>query len=218
MDRPPELQVLHDSGRVLRVVHSVQGVLDRHREPFDDAPAKAAELLEAEDVHRVVLIDRSGLRGLWERIDSFGSPDHTQPELLWSANEAFWSHPCVTTAPEPSASPWPALAHRVNSLGDFKALLGVWRGDDLFLSFVATFRGGLMTELTSVRGPRPSRTNATSLLDFHPDAALVLLCELRQLEDTLSQPDLTGALVRMLNEGGCIAQRGVEEVLCKPSG
>lgn len=191
-----QLQVLHDGGKVLRVVHSTHGALPRHREPFDDPHARAAQLLADTDVDQVVLLDRGGLDDLTAAVDALATPERTQPEMLWLANQTFWSHPCVACAPAPPPSRWPAIQAALRSLGDdYTAVLGVWRGDDPFLTLVGRVTGGILVSLTSAHEP-PPRSRAPELverLERERPVPLAALCDLDVLDAVVLAEDVVAA-------------------------
>ncbi len=211
----PSLQVLHDGGRVLNVVHTVRGRQPGHREPFDDPHARAAELLASTDVERVVLIDRSELDNLWAEIEAFARPEVTQPELLWASNDRFWSHPAVVTAPAAPRSPYPWVHGWFSSLGpDWWGLVGAWRDEELVLSVVFHVRDGLVRTVTSGEAfgwPRLPRRRAMNLVERAErlgPVPLAVLCDADALEAALTEPELGAALERLVD--GAIHHRGIE--------
>lgn len=210
----PTLQVLHDAGRVLNVVHTVRGRVSHHREPFGDPQSRARELLVSTDAERVVLIDRSKLDNLWAEIEALARPEVSQPELLWASNDRFWSHPAVATAPAAPRSAYPWVHGWFTSLGpDWWGLVGAWRGEELVLSLVFHVRDGLVRAVTSGDAfgwPRPPRRRAMNLVERAErlgPVPLAVLCDADAIEEASQAPGVGPALERLMADA--IYHRGI---------
>lgn len=205
----PELHVLHDSGRVLRVVHTERGTVGEFHESFDDSHRRAAEILVQSDVSRVILADRSRLGVLGARIDALGTREATQAELLWGASETFWSHPAIATSPDPPRRSLPALYERLLSLGDdWWGVLGAWREEELAVSVVARFEAGAFTYATSAahRYPRAEALRMIEAVESQGPVRVALLCDVDSLDRILLASDP----IQTLRTETVIFSRGIE--------
>lgn len=207
-DRPTrgELHVLHDAGRVLRVVHTLTGPLQDHREPLgDDLPARARSLREAAGVDRVVLVDRRGLVAEADGFAAAGPGGVDQPAALRRSNEVFWSSPAVVTDPAPPATApsWERLEQHLRDLGDdYRALLAGYDGDRCSFTLVAHVVEGRIRHLTSLNGvlgdERPPASDVSPLLaaaETLGPVPLVLIARNEVLRSIAAAPDLPAALV-----------------------
>lgn len=215
--RRPVLQILHEDGRVLRVVHSTRGALEEHHEPFTEPERRAEELLEQTGVGRVVLLDRRGLGALAREIDGFATPGRTQAELLWAANERFWANPCVATAPAAPRIPWAGMGDRLTAWGPQAwGVLAAWRGEELAFTLIARIEHGRVTLLSSgmrFGWPRPPREEAMRIVECAEGLGhvpLALLCDVDALERMLSHEDALVGLQELAAE--CIYERGLEAI------
>lgn len=215
----PEIQILHERGEVLKVVHSEKGSIDDFNEPFEEPSRRAAEILKSSAVSRVVMLDKQRLGDLSARQVELAKASPTQTELLWNCAELFWEHPAISTAPDRPRSPWDRISKHLTSLGDdFWILLAAWRGEDLFLTLAAHLEKGNITRLTSVDGlggPRPQRGDATELLEWGEtlgDLPIVLFCDLNEMDSVLIDADPVRALATLLDEGRVIREKGIQEL------
>ncbi len=222
--RGSEVQVLHERGDVLRVVHSEKGSINEFHESFDEPSRRATEILQSSEVARVVMLDREGLGDLSARLVELAKASATQTELLWKSSEVFWSHPAIATAPDRPRSLWNEISKRLSSLGDdFWVLLAAWRSDSLFLTLAAHLENGNITTLTSVDGlggPRPSRGDAPELLEWAEtlgNLPIVLFCDLGDLDSVLMAADVTLALATLVDEGRTIEEKGIRELCAQPA-
>ena len=205
-DRPRsgELHVLHDDGRVLRVVHTLEGPTSRYREPLgDDLPAKAAELRRLAAVDRVVLVDRDGLSALSHLLSACGLPEVDQPTAFRRSHDVFWSSAAVVTDPAPpSSASWDELEGHLRSLGeDYWALLSGYDGERCAFTAVGRFVGGQMVHLTSLQpvlgDARPAAGEAAQLVGAAEQLGpvpLALVAPLDVLRAVAIAPDLPAAL------------------------
>lgn len=206
-DRPTagELHVLHDGGRVLRVVHTVAGPTAQHREPLGaDLAADAASLRLRTGVDRVVLVDRARLVAEAEAFAAVGPASVDQGTVMRRSNDVFWSSPAVVTDPAPpsSAASWDRLADHVRSLGpDFRALVAGYDGDACAFTLLARVVDGLVVHLTSLPlGPgqsRPPVGQADELVtaaEQKGPVAFALVADLAVLRTITTAPDLPAAL------------------------
>lgn len=204
-DRPSrgELHVLHDRGRVLRVVHTQDGP-SQHRDHLGaDLPAAAQRLRTSTGVDRVVLVDRDGLLALSPVLAAAGPSDIDQPEMLRRSTSAFWASPAVVTDPAPpSVASWQRLAEHLRRLGDdYWGLLAGYDGDTCVFTVVGRFVDGqlvLMTSLRSVLGDdRPTAAKADQLVaaaEQHGPLPLVIVAPVDVLRDVAVAADLPSAL------------------------
>jgi hypothetical protein len=173
----PELHVLHESGRVVSVLHTGHGTLPG---PHSDvAPADAARLREAHDVDRVVLLDA-------DLFDAAEDPalvalDVPQPTLFATQVERFWSSPAVVTEPAPVRTSWVQLAQALRALPDGSVLLVV---DDT-IRLRGRLEAGLLTSVTTLR-------------DRPDDVVLELVLTTAELTALLAAPDVAAALLEVI--------------------
>lgn len=205
-DRPTagELHVLHDRGRVLRVVHTLEGPTSEHREPLgEDLPAKAAELRRQAGVDRVVLVDRDRLSDLSHPLSACGPPEVDQPTAFRRSHDVFWSSDAVVTAPAPpNRASWVELERHLSSVGnDYWGLLAGYDGDRCAFTAVARFVAGQMVHLTSLQpvlgDSRPGAADAAELVTAAErlgPVPLVLIAPLDLLRTVAVAPDLPAAL------------------------
>jgi hypothetical protein len=141
-----QLTVLHDEGRVIGVVHSVDGHVDAHREDVTDPAALAAALLEATGVDRVVVLDRSRLDDVAAAVVDAARRLPSQGDLLLAAHDIWWSHPAVVTAPTPPLSSWAPVRDLLRGLPDGWIHLAI--GPDPRLDAHLRLAGGWIAEIT----------------------------------------------------------------------
>lgn len=154
-DRPAsaELHVLHDRGRVLRVVHTLAGPTTEHREPLGaDLARAAAELRRRTGVDRVVLVDRDELSALSPALSACGQPEVDQPTAFRRSHEVFWASDAVVTDPAPpSSAPWLELEHHLRGLGDdYWGLLAGYDGEHCAFTASGRFVSGQLVHLSSL--------------------------------------------------------------------
>lgn len=205
-DRPTsgELHVLHDGGRVLRVVHTLEGPTSKHREPLgDDLPARAAELRQLAAVDRVVLVDRDGLAALSHPLSACGQAEVDQPTAFRRSHDVFWSSDAVVTDPAPpSSASWDDLERHLQSLGDdYWGLLAGYDGARCAFTALGRFVGGQMVHLTSLQAvlgdSRPAAEDASQLVAAAEELGpvpFVLVAPLDVLRGVAIAPDLPTAL------------------------
>lgn len=205
-DRPTagELHVLHDQGRVLRVVHTMEGPTSEHREPLgDDLQARAAELRLLTGVDRVVLVDRDGLTALSHPLSACGQPDVDQPTAFRRSHDLFWSSKAVVTDPAPPTSaPWVDLERHLQSLGeDYWGLLSGYDGSRCAFTAMGRFVAGQLVHLTSLQpvlgDVRPAAADAVQLVTAAEQLGpvpLALVAPLDVLRSVAIAPDLPTAL------------------------
>jgi hypothetical protein len=211
-----EIHVLHRSGEVLNVVDTKDGVIDKYRESFEDASARADEIRRDSKVDRVILVDNDLAPALQTEIVELSRGINTQTELLWTAHESFFAHASVAVAPELPPSPWPKIFNGLKSLGsDYWAVVGTWKDDELFLSLIGRFESGVLTKLYSADrlSVRPGRSEAMNLVEeveaWGP-VKLALLCDMEDLERSLEKEDPLMELVRI--KDNLIFEKGIREV------
>ena len=206
-DRPTrgELHVLHDRGRVLRVVHTLHGPSQAHREPLgQDLPARARALREEAEVDRVVLVDRDALVAEADAFAAVGPGTLDQPTVLRRSNELFWSSAAVVTDPEPPCTgpSWERLEQHLRGLGDdYWGLLAGYDGERCAFTLLARFVGGRVVHLTSLLPllgiERPPAGEAGALVTAAEGLGplpLVLIAPLDVLRAVTAAPDLPLAL------------------------
>jgi hypothetical protein len=166
-----ELHLLHDDGRVVRAVHTVNGPTQEHREPLgDDLPDAARRLRERAGVDRVVLVDRDRLVTQESAFAAVGPSDIDQPTTLHRSRQLFWASDAVVTDPAPpTEESWEALGEHLRALGDdYWGLLAGYDGDVCAFTLAGRFVGGqlaLMTSLRQVLGDeRPVASRADQLV------------------------------------------------------
>lgn len=214
-----EIQILHSGGQVLNVVDTREGVVDRYREPFNDPQARAEEIFREAGVQRVLVVDKSGIDSLCEAQVRLAMSIDTQTELLWRANEEFFRSPAVAVTPKPPPSPWPEIFDRMKTIGDeWWAVLGAWKGEDLYLSLIAKVEGGLVTFATSADGfgERPSRRESGRLIEMvesRGPMAVALLCDILELDRILTLEDPLGELAGLEEGEGIFEVRGLVELI-----
>lgn len=213
-----EIHLLHSSGRVLNVVHTTEGVIERFREPFDDPASRAIDILGASGAERVILIDKDSIDELSAAQVELARRVETQTELLWRANDVFFTTSGVAVAPGPSPSSWGGLFERARVIGeDYWAVLGAWSDERLTVSLIARIAGGLIKLLTSADhfGERPDRSRAPRLIEMVEETGpvkLALGCDLEDLGRLLSADDPLAALADLI-AGEVIFERGVAGML-----
>jgi len=189
-DKPTngELHVLHDKGRVLRVVHTLRGPLPI-RPVLDDLAKAAVSLRREHGVDRVVLVDRDLLVAQSHAFAAVGPGDVDQPTALRRSNELFWSSPAVVTDPAPpsGAASWERLEQHLRSLGeDYQGLLAGYDGDRCAFTLLARFVAGRIVHLTSLADRDP--------LDVATELPLSLVASLEVLRAIATADDLPAAL------------------------
>jgi hypothetical protein len=113
-----QLTVLHHAGRVVSVVHSVDGHVGGHRDPVVEPAATAAALLASTGVGRVVVVDRAQLDDLAAAVVEAARRLPSQGDLLLEAHDLYWSHPAVATAPAAPRSSWAPVRDLLRQLPD----------------------------------------------------------------------------------------------------
>ena len=215
-----EIQVLHDSGRVLNVVSTKEGTIQQYREPFEDGAVRAEEILSTSEASRVVLIDRSKIGGLPARLAEIAKASFGQGDFFWAGSEAFWTNPGVSTAPDPPIPPWTRLGGAIRLLGDdFWAVVASWRGEEPVVCLIAHFIDGyirLLTSLDHFKMRQPRRVDALDVLRRIEEMGavrLALLCDIDVLDEILGAQDAIEALGRASRSDGVIEARGIPEIL-----
>ncbi len=206
-DRPTagELHVLHDQGRVLRVVHTLRGPVAEHRAPLGaDLRARAAELRAQTGVDRVVLVERSGLVAEAQALAALGPATVDQATLFRRSNKAFWASPAVVTDPAPpdNDASWHRLATHLSTLGaDFRALVVGYDGPSCAFTLLARVVDGLVVHLTSLTPllgeQRPGAERAQELVDAVETQGVVpfvLIADVTVLRGITTAADLPAAL------------------------
>jgi hypothetical protein len=203
------VSVLHDAGRPVHAVCSRDGVLDAHREPFDNAQRRAAELLAATGADRVVLYDRTRTDELAAELSRIPFAERTQVEVFWDNADRFWSSPAIATAPTPPANPWRALPDVLRRADGAWALLAIYDGDECAATLLARIDAGRVTLLTSLDhldgATRPPRRDATALVAQVEQrlgpVRLGLICDVDRLAAALLEEDVPTAVARLARDG-----------------
>lgn len=214
----PEIHVLHRSGKVLNVVHTTEGVIDKFREHFDDPASRAREILATSGAERVILVDKDPISELSTAQVDLARRVETQTELLWRANQMFFSAPGVAVSPKAKPSFWGAIFERAAApRGDYWAVFGAWSEEMLAVSLIARIQRGLITLLTSADhfGERPGRSQASRLIDMVEEQGPVVLalgCDLDDLKRLFSSEDPLAELSDLIRRE-VIFERGVGGLL-----
>ena len=159
--RTRELHVLHRSGVVVRSVRTDGG-------PVDVSTADPHAIRTEHDVDRVICVDVDRAGDLAGALAEAALGTATQPDAIVASTRAFWTHPAVTTSPDP---PGPArwydeLAARLVSIPD-----GGWIAlhlTDIDLRVALQVTGGRIIRITSQPATQPAQTlelTTTELLD-----------------------------------------------------
>lgn len=143
-DRPPELHILHESGRVLSVVHTVDGPIPGPHPEVTDPDALPADLRRHYGVERVVVADADRLAASVVEAERRGALDRSQVTLFDRMSDAFWTSPGVATDPAPTPSLWPEVERAFARLPDGPFAIVA---DDV-LRMMVRMRDGLVVELT----------------------------------------------------------------------
>lgn len=212
------VSVLHDAGRVVHVVCSRDGVLDTHREPFDDAQQRAAALLSATAADRVVLYDRTRLDGLAADLARIPHAGRGQIEVFWDNADCFWSSSAIATAPAPPSNPWRGLERLLRRVEGAWALLALYDGDDCVATLIARVEGGRISVVTSLDhldgATRPPRGDAAALIAQVErglgEVRLGLICDVERLAAALLEDDVPAAVARIARDGA-IWSKGWED-------
>ncbi len=212
------VSLLHDAGRVVHVVCSRDGVLEAHREPFDDAQQRAAELLAATAADRVVLYDRTRLDGLAADLARIPHVERGQVEVFWDNADCFWSSAAIATAPAVPSNPWRGLEPLLRRVEGAWALLALYDGDDCVATLIARVERGRISLLTSLDhldgAVRPSRRNAAALVEQVDrglgEVRLALICDVEQFAAALLEDDVPAAAARIARDGA-IWSKGWED-------
>jgi hypothetical protein len=203
------VSVLHDAGRVVHVVSSRDGALATHREPFEDARERAAELLAATGADRVVLYDRTRSDELAGELARIRFAERTQLEVFWDNADRFWSSPAIATAPAPPANPWRALPEILRRADGAWALLALYDGDNCAATLLARIDAGRIVLLTSLDhldgATRPPRRDAAALVGqveagLGP-VRLGLICDVDRLSAALLEDDVPAAVSHLARDG-----------------
>jgi len=183
-----QLTVLHDAGRVVGVVHSVEGHVDGHREPVSDPQATAAALLKETGVDRVVVLDRPRLEDLAAAVVDAARWNPSQGDLLLAAHDLYWSHPAVATAPAPPLPTWAPFRDLLRALPDgwLHIQVGGAGEDEPVLVACLRLANGSISEITG-RDP-----------GIEPRLRLDLTWD--HVARIANAPDPTAALVDVLDE------------------
>lgn len=213
---PRVLSVLHDAGRVVRVTDSEHGEVEAHRESFEDAAVRAAELLQVSDADRVVLYDRSRLDRLAAALSAVPATELTQQEVFWENADRFWSSPAIATAPAPPAQPWRRFAALLRDTPDGWAILALYDGNSCAATLFARIAAGVIVEITSLDcldgTPRPTRENAASIASAVEgelgSVRIGLACDLGAMAKALADLDPVAAVLR-LGRSGAVWSHGL---------
>lgn len=200
-----ELHVLHDRGRVLRVVHTISGASADFWQPLGpDLPSAAAQLRDRAGVDRVILVDREQISSWGHALAQAGAPDVDQSTAFRRTRAVFWTCPGVVADPPPrrDTDSWDRLAEHLQSLGpDYWTLLAGYDGPRCAFTLLARLVEGQIVHLTSLApllgDKRPARDNASELVKAAErlgSVPLVLVADLWLLQEVLSAPDLPIAL------------------------
>jgi hypothetical protein len=149
-----EIHVLHEQGRVLRVIRTSTpgsgalevGVADLGR----DLDAAARTLRRTHEAERVVLVDRHGLVALGPALAACGPGDVDQPTMLRRSSAIFWSSPAVVTDPAAPLDPWPPVDAWLQALpSSASVFVGAFDADGIRLAFDLRFEQGRLTRVSS---------------------------------------------------------------------
>lgn len=139
--------ILHESGEIVRAVHSWRGDLTEAEVGLVDI-SDADATRTALDADHVVLLDRTSLASLDATVTELGRTCPTQGELLWRSREAWNAHPGVVQSPPPRPSRWPNVAELVAGVPDGSWLVAVCTGAPSW-TVGAEVRGGVIVHITS---------------------------------------------------------------------
>lgn len=192
------LTVLHDAGVVVAVVDSNLGHVAGHREAIADAGARAAELLGLTGVERVVVLDRSQLDAVGAAVVELARQLPSQGDLLLAANDLWWSHPAVATAPVPPISSWAPVRQALRKMPDGWLHVALGGDDGPQLDAHLRVEGGWVREIT---GRMPRQATVASLA-----------AEWSVVEAAAAAVEPWAALLDAIADGR-VAHRGLETVL-----
>jgi len=213
------LSVLHDDGAVVNVVCSRDGVLDAHREPFDDAQQRATALLAESGADRVVLYDRTRLDDLAAQLAAIPTTTRPQQEVFWANADAFWASPAIATAPAPPHDPWRAVPRILRRAEGGWALLALYDGERCAATLLTEVHQGLVQRITSLdaiagatRPPRSAVARLVADVEAHLGAVrIALVCDLADLAAAFRQDDVPAAVIELARDRA-ILSRGLEDL------
>ena len=144
-----ELHVLHADGRIVRAVHTRDGIEPSLRGRAIDV-SRAEELRVEFGVARVILVDERRLNELAEPLVAAAAA-RTQDEMLVRSRRAFLASPAVIVVPPVADGTWELWSSHVRRLGDdYVALIAGYTGDLCAFTLVATLREGTVRRVTSL--------------------------------------------------------------------
>ncbi len=212
-----EVHVLHASGKVVNAVDTGSGIIEEFADRIDEPQAEAERLLEKTGAGRVIIVDADLLDGFASSLPTIAKKNPGQAELLWAANEAFWNHPAVVTAPAPVIPVWPGVAQRLRAVSDlFAVVVAIYKEGEPFCDFIATVEQGMLTEVTSSLGieawPWKSHEDLISAVEERRPVFIAVACEQSALDDVFASPDAVSALANLPNHPAVRYTRGLEQL------
>ncbi len=216
-----ELFVLHEAGRLLKVVDSQRGVRPDFGIPDCKNPRELAQRLFATgEWKRVHIINKSHLAEVARQAQAaprelaFDAYYHRLYHLLWNGSDGYVCEP-------PPPGHWNGWAYTdvkqfVDRLPAAATLaLGVFDAETVEIGLILEFQSGMIRRLTTFEGldlPTSTMLYSAKFLDqlwtrleekFAPPAG-VLLCTLSAFNTWLTTSDKTGYLQRASQEGTAI--------------
>lgn len=200
--RKHEVHLLHDAGRVLAVVDTIDGPVTPPFTTVSDAAGAARELRAARAADRAVVADAAALRATVAQAEATVTQAMTQPALILRMQQAF--RDCagvVADPPLPSLDGWRALEQRLRDAGDGVFVLAAGTAPDWPIALCGRLVAGDIVEVTDLSAPAvavlPALYGIPALLGERLAVALVTSYD--DLEATLGAADVGRAILERLS-------------------
>lgn len=187
-----ELQVLHESGRVLAVVDSRVGSLIGPHPPVVDPAAAVIYWRTRTGAERVLLADADTFRYLARLEANCAGTDCSQAELFTRLTAAFWTAEGVVADPPVDPTDWAPLAKALAELGPAVVRLVVMRGDGAAVDVFGRLRAGRLVELAG--------TPAAGVPCAASEKRLTVRLDWSEFEELMLSPDFPGKAAALLEK------------------
>jgi hypothetical protein len=196
-----EVHLLHDAGRVIAVVDTVEGPLPGPFADVVDPVASARTLREARGAARSIVAEAGALRAALAAVERGVTASWTQPSLLVALQQAF--RDCagvVADPPLPSLAGWRLLQERLAGAGDGAVVLAARDGDAWSIAIAGRLVGGVIVEATDLA---PDAIASLPELDALAVAlgervAAALVTSVEDLRRIFSSPDVATEIAAAL--------------------
>src|SRR4051812_1798433 len=146
-----EVHLLHDAGKVIAVVDTVDGPRTVPGEPMTDAGATARQLRREHGADRAIVADAAVVRSALAAAEQAVSPGLPQPALMLLMQQAF--RDCAGVVADPplaSLDSWRGLERRLRDAGDGMFVLAAGQAPRWPVALCGRLEAGLVTEVTDL--------------------------------------------------------------------